>query len=127
LTDIYIFIYIYSRFKRKPNRSQARNENFNKHIQHERDSRKGSRGNCKLCNRSEREHVCNLCNIHSGSGAQILVVMEQQPQSERERTTQIKQAFEMGLKIVIKQPKEGKPRTEAPLFNEFNSTQAKLF
>lgn len=50
-----------------------------------------------------------------------------EPQTDRQRIAQIKQAFEMGLKIVIKQPKGGKTRTEAPLFNEFNSTQAKLF
>lgn len=46
-------------------------------------------------------------------------------QTERERQAQIKQAFEMGLKIVIKQP--DKPRTEAPLFGEFNTVQSKLF
>lgn len=52
--------------------------------------------------------------------------MDQQPQTERERIAQIKQAFEMGLKIVTKQPKPNKPRTEAPLFGEFNAVQTLL-
>ena len=44
-----------------------------------------------------------------------------------DQTKQIIEAFEMGLQIKTKQPKEGKPQTEAPLFGQVNAKQPKLF
>lgn len=51
---------------------------------------------------------------------------EKEHASEPMTCRQIVEAYEQGLKINTKKA-SGKPRTEAPLFGEFNATQSKLF